>query len=695
MCIQNGDTLLHHSCHENHVKAIEYLLSIAIVNPVPVNFDGKLPLDTIRFSDATDHLEVFDSFAAYPNSHVDYMVTPYQKVFMCGDRSAGKSTLTQVILYGPSEDPTAVVENVIPQTAGMNCHFKHHPEQSFIIYDMAGHSEYYSSHAAVLENLLRSPALFILVSKMYSCVDCDTSAMKNSLYYWLDFIVNISSHLSSPSHVIVIGSHYDEVSEEDTEQIRVLVDSIASDVLSNEMYKGFVPVVCNRPGGKGVRTFLKKLMASNEVLLDPSRKMSYHCHALNVYLKTLKGVVAISLDDLSSRISSLDKLCLTSDVSALKRQLTTLCDKGLLLFLSNDQSTTSSWIILDQTIILKEVNGVLFNQSIDRVRKSPVSDTGLLSVASLSVLFPQYNTDMLIGFLETLEFCYKIDSDTLKNTNVSLDTSENKKFLFFPSLVTIDRPQSIKPSADKSIGWCLWCTNPHQFLTMRYLQVLLFQLPIKYCLPRLQSPGKFMRDQTHHQERTEYHCQVWNNGIHWKRNSMESLVEVTEHNSCVKIIISGPDEVSRLKQCSSLIRDVTSIKDRLCSCKVNEYIILPADVPHALAKNISQLVVFDVRAITSAMLFREKVNGLNGEVELQNIISESEPYAHIAPLVIRELFNETKADCPVTANALCHLNESCSEVMSTYLPLGSSTHQSVKEHLNQFSILAGRDPLVR
>ena len=168
-------------------------------------------------------------------------------------------------------------------------------------------------------------------------------------------------------------------------------------------YKGFLPIDCHRPGGKGVEMFMKKLKESCEAVVDKNDKMSYHCHCLNYYLQQLEEI-AISLDELCCKLTQLKEPCLLTDRSIVLEFLITLGSKGLILFLAN------TWVIIDKKALLTDINGVLFNKSNDRVRKPVASNTGIMPVSTLANLFKSHNTDMLIHFLTSLQFCHEMDS---------------------------------------------------------------------------------------------------------------------------------------------------------------------------------------------------------------------------------------------------------------------------------------------
>ena len=84
---------------------------------------------------------------------------------------------------------------VEPLTAGINVHtFTSHEIGNVVLYDLAGHREYYSSHAAVLENLmLSSPAVFLVLSKLIN----DRETMRKDLFYWFNFLENVSREMKS------------------------------------------------------------------------------------------------------------------------------------------------------------------------------------------------------------------------------------------------------------------------------------------------------------------------------------------------------------------------------------------------------------------------------------------------------------------------------------------------------------------
>ena len=106
-------------------------------------------------------------------------------------------------------------------TAGIVQHHIEGKLGNFVVYDFAGQQEYYSSHAAVLELVMRrSAAMFLCV------IDLSKSKEKicESLQYWLTFIDNASSTAEGTSHMVIVGSHADQVksllSKDEGEELR-------------------------------------------------------------------------------------------------------------------------------------------------------------------------------------------------------------------------------------------------------------------------------------------------------------------------------------------------------------------------------------------------------------------------------------------------------------------------------------------
>ena len=101
----------------------------------------------------------------------------------------------------------------LPHTAGIvpSIHTSKHYGR-VLFYDFAGDAEYYSSQAAILENLASSRKgdnVFILVIDMREKM----AEIKKIFHYWLSFIQHQKFHMQKP-RLIVVGSHLDLLTED-------------------------------------------------------------------------------------------------------------------------------------------------------------------------------------------------------------------------------------------------------------------------------------------------------------------------------------------------------------------------------------------------------------------------------------------------------------------------------------------------
>ena len=375
---------------------------------------------------------ILKMFGRFEQCRKDFPVESYSKVFFCGNTGAGKSSLAAVIMERAKKPSNYKFDTSDPipvelLTTGINAHtFSSHEVGNIVLYDLAGHKEYYSSHAAILENLmLNTPAVFTILSKMTDNLD----VIKEELYYWFNFIKNASLQLSNskPSQILVVGSRLDEMTDGREKIVAEVVAKVAEKADHSQEYVGFLPMECHLPGGKGVKEFVVKLFYSCKAVLDRSDKISYYCHVQFSFLQLLRNkenTIAISVMELCAVLQKRDDPSLPSEKSVLLKFLTTLSDKGLILFLKNDDDA-QSWIVIDRAALLNEVNGILFApKEIERVHQDIASNTGIVPKSILENLFPKHDTDMLIGFLRSLQFCHVLESNTLQmfETNISAST---------------------------------------------------------------------------------------------------------------------------------------------------------------------------------------------------------------------------------------------------------------------------------
>ena len=78
-------------------------------------------------------------------------------------------------------------------------------------------------------------------------------------------------------------------------------------------------------------------------------------------------------------------------------------------------------------------------------------------------------------------------------------------------------------------------------------------------------------------------------------------------------------------------------------------------------------------------------------LNIKAIVGENEPFLCIDPQVTIALLDDSKRDLRLPDSHIQHIQEVCGQSFSLPADL---THHSILEHLNTFSVFAGRNPLV-
>ena len=286
-----GDTPLHILCsygQDCDMKMLHTLLSTPGINPECANHAGQIPAELAKYNYSA--IEVISKCLEYKDEQLE----TYLKIFVVGNSGGGKSTLIKAITtqrsrsiknsfkakhVNPSEVP--------PHTAGIvplsfnSKHFGH-----AVLYDFAGQHEYYSSHAAVMENLvLPSPPLFLLLVDISKPMD----EIKTQFVYWWMFINNHSKQTTAPPHVILVGSHKDKVKErgENVQKTMEQITNVVRDIPVSFQFdcsKAFPPD-CRKLVSQGLTALLTQLKLTCQILRQTA-DIDLHCHILKAFLTT-------------------------------------------------------------------------------------------------------------------------------------------------------------------------------------------------------------------------------------------------------------------------------------------------------------------------------------------------------------------------------------------------------------------------
>ena len=548
-------------------EVIEYFLSTGICDPLAKDNRGKTPLQLANRR-RYDRDTVIGIFKKFGNIKISHPIDSYVNVLLVGNPGAGKSTLSHVINDTASFTLLGSFRNVggvVPCTAGIIPYkLQHRTLGNIILHDFAGHSEYYSSHSAVIENLLQgSGGVFLIVVNIL-----EKEAVKQ-LHQWLTVVRNEAQKALNECHVIVIVSHVDEISNPVERRRRK--EEIQGIIVRERCDSVFLD--CRKLGGSGVHSFLKKSSSACESIRSTSgRNLSLYCHMMYGLLEERKENI-LTLFDVMSATKDNNEYNLSDKREDVLDALHLLHSTGLISVLKTEDKV---WVVVNKGILLTEVDGILFAPKTFKEHVDIASNTGIVSVSDLTRLFPKYDPDMLICFLKNMELCQELNPSFLRMTNLIAGDREEtgdsssetqrrgERLLFFPCLLSTDRPKKMT-SEVYQFGWCLQCTREHDFFPPRYFHVLSLHLAFKMAQPQ-------------EEDKLERRCTFWKNGLYWfNGHGVGSLVEIVDESQCVLVMMSSEkgysDNMVSLRR--DVIGEVMSVYKESCpSLEVKELVCI-------------------------------------------------------------------------------------------------------------------------
>ena len=679
-------TPLHLACTGSHVNIVQYLLSTGLVNPLAEDKHGHTPLYC-----ATGKYDILKLFQPFTDCKRNFPVHSFTKLILVGDSGVGKTTMAQVItfLLTSSSNPASYysVTDVERFTAGIIPHPIESKLGNFVIYDFAGQQEYYASHAAILEQVMRkSAALFLCMINLSE----SNESICQSLQYWLRFIDNACSTTKGTSHVAVVGSHADQVaSSKQMEGKSLLLQAIAVRRLKRQEYVGYITIDCLNTDTSTSYKLTSMLTNSNKAIAASQPVISYYSHVLYAFLRTkLTGVICCTLQELTSLISKENDSFLPNDTSILTDLLTTLNDKGLILFILRPEPV-SSWVIMKTDVLLNEINGTLFAPRHFKEYLDIASNTGIVPATNLQKAFPQHNLEMLVGFLKSLEFCQQVDPSILQYTNLQTTPLHSTgDLLFFPGLIESERPDYFFKRGTLQFGWCLGCVEPYDFFSSRFLHVLLLSVAYKFPLTSQFKPSPSLSG-------LQRKCVVWRNGISWNNDDdITTVIELLSNNRWVLLAMScdGTCPVNEAKLRSSLISLVHHIKQEHCQrLEVSEYLISTNHVKQYPFIDLPDSDLFHIHDVAQSILRRKAAvrsyKDSSGRLSTKSL--PFEPYHLLSTSSVRQLLDPNMASQPVPKLVL-------QEVQTLYNKPQERPQfcRQLREFVDCLSIFSGRNPLV-
>ena len=590
-------TPLHYASEGGHLDAVKYLVDTHHCDPLYPDRDKTTPL---HLAAAKGQLEVVRYFAsirtdcdlqvknAEKYSPLDIasirghhevelfllratttkpvlqrdIISPSLNIFVIGNSGSGKSTLVKALSdKGSLLGFFFSVKNVTPLTAGIVPTTINSGEFGTVnIYDFAGHEEYYASHEIVLQQTSH-PLVLLTVD-----ISLPQHNVEQQLLYWLSVLSNYQS-----CHVIVIGSHADQVKFKERSEVMKNVTTLLGSEQSIT-FCGFIQCDCRYSSSdfmdklrhklSSLCRILRKVLANGE-----SFDVNRLCACLMYYLKhDIPAQPTITVSEVKRHIiahndNSSTGLNQLEDQNLLFQTCKNLSSSGHLFLIPHDENPENSLLVLKNNIILDKVHACLTD-----IKNGLSSELGIVNENQLTEILSKSLKDVMepehaIKYLIFAQFCTEIAADQL----ISLPNGEeNVTHYFFPNLVSASRPPVLLSLGEKKYTklstWCLKCTHVRHFFTPRYLHILFIQL-IK-C------------------ERNEVmsECKIWKNGILIVRNNgTRSIIEVTDQTTQVFFAIQCVEgfELQLVKQRSQLVTLIKSLVLKTCpNIEVKEFLLL-------------------------------------------------------------------------------------------------------------------------
>ena len=734
------------------------LLEGGRIDPNVKNNDGQTPLDLASHPDVIQELirqganpqDVYKTHGKVLGKHSSKqpLQTPV-KLFMVGNPSAGKSTLTKALQSEMTRFVSLVtrskpVSGVDEKTAGIVPHeFESKTYGRVTLYDFAGQREFYGSHAALLQNAIQTftPIFLLVVDLSESNAD-----IKSKIFYWLSFLENQCTSVSSKPHFLVIGSHVDVLKsrgEDPKHKASFITYLLTTPQFASLEFTGFVPMDCQYADSAGMKQLHQALKTSCDSLRS-QENINFNAHCFLVYLlDKFRDHTAVTIGQILSEMKGGGVSAYNDDITYFlpqsKQAVATVCDqlndRGHLLVLKNTTAIENRCVIINRTALLAEVNGTIFAPEGFKQHIKLASSTGVVPLSKITEHFPKHDRTMLLGFLSHLEFCHEIsDSEILglisqdQASAASEATAvQGERYFFFPGLVTLEVPSTVwepQPQFDYHCGWILQFCVLGQFFFPRFVQVLLLRLAFSFAFSKLPSTDV---------PSLQRKCAIWKNGIYWgDGHCIETLVEIAEQNRVV-VLMRCPEVKSECLQLRSLlIQKVLAAAREFCS-KVStvESFINPSDTTQYPLKPTSQLALYSLTGIATAVAkgMPATVDDTGKPVSLDSLLS-FEPYADLGEPILRELFLKARPQCkevlsqtlvsdiaeripkkkgmlkalfkPKPALLAQRMSEAgfvsdeleVTQILDIWKNQTEGTYQCLREKLDQFSVFAGRNPLV-
>ena len=504
------------------------------------------------------------------------------RVFVVGNVESGKSTLIESLTrenFFSSFNP--VSEASVPlHTSGIvpSIHYSKGIGR-VLYYDFAGDPEYYSSHSAIISNVMQSKYgtnIILVVTNLTKDID----SIQGELGYWFSFIsYNMANH-SKHCTAVVIGSHSDLISSKECSKKLEFMKNF--EFTSNDTFQvdDYLPINCRKP-----RSSKRLLKAIGKTLqLAPEYSLSEEAAILLGLLeKDFNNVVTCKLSTLLTHIKDTG-IHLPNTGESLYPFIQELHSLGLLITIRKKvDKLEDCLLLLDISKLTNEVHKVLFSHSTNQERSKTVhgASMGILPHTYLKETLPEY---VSIECLVQLQYCQEFGHTEVKfdHTVVPVEDPGAPRLLYFPAICTTERKDNIKTPGDYSynIGWFAECQSKFDYFPSRFLHVLLLRLAFSFAHPVAPCETEGQIETLVDIIKSNCGCTMWKNGIHWHmEEGVECIVELVNNSKGLVAITKSRIEHECKLICAKMLFKIIDLavlaKEDFChSIRLKQYLML-------------------------------------------------------------------------------------------------------------------------
>ena len=557
----DGDTPLHTCCKNGNKVCVEALLALnapALIR----NNSGETPKDVAKSHERIKNLlEQHIKKSTYYKKIKKRAKKRYSssqhitRIFVLGNSGAGKSsfiaTLKREGFFGSLR--RVPESSVPPHTAGIvpSIHTSKHYGR-VLFYDFAGDAEYYSSHAAILENLActsKGDNIFIIMVDLRE----DSHKISCLLNYWVSFIQYQLFKERKP-HLVILGSHLDLVMNDKVHEFKKIGENNSFEI------SGCFMLDCCKPRSKEVSSIVKHITTLVRDSPRYSLSVSDKSHVnmlLGLLEKDFPRVTACPIQTIISHIKD-TRMPLLTDKESVRQMLFELHELGLLFMIKGDKNKVQ--LILNISRLTHDVHQLLFSEkAIESFREksgnASLLHVGIISEAVLSEVLPAHITKEILIQLQYCQVIHHKDVGTFSSSDQC--NSSVQSYLFFPALCSAEKSDIAwvtPPDLSYGIGWLARCTDPRDYFPPRFHHVLFLRLVHTFS-PKVSVAGTPSVSADQDTGPHQYRCTMCKTGLHWStREGVECIVEIVHDNRGVVIRVSS--ESGKAEVCATVIKQL-------------------------------------------------------------------------------------------------------------------------------------------